>query len=226
MTNRPGLFGALSVLACFSLLACSSDDEGKKDSGAPDVAPRADVAPETARADTALPADQVPVVPDARDTLPPPADTTPVPLDAARDEREAGGTPVDATIVDGASPVDSNLALDGGAAIDAARSSVPRIVDPQIPQADAEALAADNAAFAFAAYQKIVASADNVVFSPASISIALAMTYAGAAGTTATEMAQALHFDLPPDRLHPAFNALDQALAARGEGKLGADDGP
>jgi serpin B len=39
-------------------------------------------------------------------------------------------------------------------------------------------------------------------------------------------MAQALHFGLPPAQLHPAFNALDQALASRGEGKLGADGGP
>jgi serpin B len=49
--------------------------------------------------------------------------------------------------------------------------------------------------------------------SPASISIALAMLYGGSAGTTATEIAQALHFGLPPERLHPAFNALDLALA-------------
>jgi serpin B len=66
----------------------------------------------------------------------------------------------------------------------------------------------------------------NLVFSPASISIALAMTYAGAAGTTASEMATALHFSLPPERLHPAFDALDLALTTRGEGKKGADGGP
>ena len=38
------------------------------------------------------------------------------------------------------------------------------------------------------------------------------MLYAGAATTTAAEMAGALHFDLPAERLHPAFNALDLAL--------------
>ena len=92
--------------------------------------------------------------------------------------------------------------------------------------ADSTTLASDNAAFAFAAYKQLIATTSNLVFSPASISIALAMTYAGAAGATATEMAQALHFTLPPARLHPAFNALDQALASRGAGKLGADGGP
>jgi serpin B len=52
------------------------------------------------------------------------------------------------------------------------------------------------------------------------------MTYAGAATTTATEMASALHFTLPPAQLHPAFNALDQTLTSRGQGFLGGDGGP
>ena len=109
---------------------------------------------------------------------------------------------------------------------DTASSPVQRIVDPQVPTADATTLASDNAAFAFDVYKQLVLTNTNLVFSPASISIALAMTYAGAAGTTATEMAQTLHFSLPPDRLHPAFNALDQALASRGQGYSGADGGP
>jgi serpin B len=95
-----------------------------------------------------------------------------------------------------------------------------------VPVADSATLASDNAAFAFAAYQQLIATNTNLVFSPASISIALAMTYAGAATTTATEMASALHFTLPPAQLHPAFDALDQTLASRGQGFLGADGGP
>jgi serpin B len=39
-------------------------------------------------------------------------------------------------------------------------------------------------------------------------------------------MASALHFTLPPAQLHPAFNALDQTLASRGQGFLGGDGGP
>ena len=84
--------------------------------------------------------------------------------------------------------------------------------------ADSSQLASDNAAFAFDVYKKLVATNNNVVFSPLSISIALAMTYAGAAGTTASEMASTLHFSLPPARLHAAFNALDLALTSRGQG--------
>jgi serpin B len=110
--------------------------------------------------------------------------------------------------------------------VNVARSDLARVVDPQVPVDDAQTLAADNEAFAFAAYPLLMHGDDNLVFSPISISVALAMTYAGAAGTTAAEMAAALHFSLPPDRLHPAFDTLSLALAARGEGALGADGGP
>jgi serpin B len=49
------------------------------------------------------------------------------------------------------------------------------------------------------------------------------MTYAGASGETEEQMANALHFGLPQDRLHPAFNSLDIELAKRGEGAQGKD---
>jgi serpin B len=110
--------------------------------------------------------------------------------------------------------------------IEVAKSPLQRVTDPQVSDADSITFAADNQAFALAAYHTLAGDSGNLVFSPASISIALAMTYAGAAGTTATEMASAMHFTLPPERLHPAFDALDLALGARGEGKLGADGGP
>ncbi len=61
----------------------------------------------------------------------------------------------------------------------------------------------------------------NVVFAPASISAALAMTYAGARGATATEMQKTLHFDGlgagAPDgdaRLHLAWNQLLSSWSA------------
>jgi serpin B len=52
------------------------------------------------------------------------------------------------------------------------------------------------------------------------------MLYAGAASTTASEMAAALHFSLPAERLLPAFNALDLNLASRGQDKKSTDGGP
>jgi serpin B len=94
-----------------------------------------------------------------------------------------------------------------------ARSDKARVTSLTVSTDDAATLASDNRHFALDLYQKVRAgSADNLVFSPASISIALAMTYGGAANTTASQMAATLHFSLPPARLHPAFDALDLAL--------------
>ncbi|MHC4606737.1 MAG: serpin family protein, partial [Planctomycetota bacterium] len=58
----------------------------------------------------------------------------------------------------------------------------------------------------------------NVFFSPASISTALAMVYAGARGNTALEMRDVLHFDLPDKNLHPAMGKLAEALVAESKG--------
>src|SRR5690606_33249288 len=55
---------------------------------------------------------------------------------------------------------------------------------------------------------------ENVVFSPYSAAVALAMTRAGAAGETATQMDAVLHADLVAD-FHAGFNAMEQALAER-----------
>ena len=76
----------------------------------------------------------------------------------------------------------------------------------------------DNRAFAFDLYQQLTKDGDgNLFYSPHSISTALAMTWAGAKGTTATQMAETMHFTLPYADLHAAFNWLDQELAKRNE---------
>jgi len=104
------------------------------------------------------------------------------------------------------------------------RSTLQRITDPSVPPADLAELVANNTAFGLDLYQEVGAGAqDNTFLSPYSISLALAMTYAGAGGNTALEMADTLHLTLPPERLHPAFDALDLALASRGQGAQGAD---
>jgi len=80
---------------------------------------------------------------------------------------------------------------------------------------DGRDLVAGNTAFAFDVYREIRSEEGNLLFSPYSISSALAMTYAGARGETEAQMADALHFPLPQGDLHPAFQTLSAILASR-----------
>ncbi len=79
---------------------------------------------------------------------------------------------------------------------------------------DQAAVVEGNNAFAVKLYNQLQNQSGNLFFSPESISIALAMTYAGARGHTAAEMTETLHFTLPPGRLHPAMGALLSNLNA------------
>ncbi|MBI5493991.1 MAG: serpin family protein [Deltaproteobacteria bacterium] len=97
------------------------------------------------------------------------------------------------------------------------RSSLPRVTSPIVSADDRTALAAGNRAFATSLFQRLRSSGANVFFSPHSISEALAMAYAGARGTTASQMETALHYSLGQAGLHNAFNELDLALASRGQ---------
>lgn len=93
----------------------------------------------------------------------------------------------------------------------------PRNTAPDTTPEELEQLSADNAAFGWAFYREAVQEGENFFFSPHSISVALAMTWAGARGNTQAEMADAMHYGLGPERLHPAFNSLDLELASRAE---------
>jgi serpin B len=93
----------------------------------------------------------------------------------------------------------------------------------EVSGADLAELVRGNSAFAFDLYQVLREGDGNLFFSPYSISAALAMTYAGARGETEIQMTDALQFLLGQERLHPAFQALDGELAARGEGAEGKD---
>lgn len=82
-----------------------------------------------------------------------------------------------------------------------------------VPPEDLKALVDGNNEFAFDLYKQLAKKHNgNIVFSPYSISSALAMTYAGARGETAEQMAKVLHFTLPQEKLHPAFAQLNWQL--------------
>jgi serpin B len=62
--------------------------------------------------------------------------------------------------------------------------------------------------FAFDLYERLRGKDGNLFFSPASISVALAMTYAGAAGNTEAEMAKTLHLEMPKAQLNEQMRGL------------------
>ena len=67
--------------------------------------------------------------------------------------------------------------------------------------------------FGFDLYKHLRRHKGNLVFSPISISTALAMTYAGAEGRTEKEMAGVLHFDtMRENRVHRGFGVLVRVL--------------
>jgi serpin B len=108
--------------------------------------------------------------------------------------------------------------------IQVVRADAARVTRPDVPAQDLTELVNGNNGFAFDLYRALQEKEDgNLFYSPFSISIALAMTWAGARGETERQMAETLHFTLPQDRLHPAFNALDLELAQRGQGARGKD---
>jgi len=79
-----------------------------------------------------------------------------------------------------------------------------------------------NNEFAVNLYKQLAAAnKGNIFCSPYSISSALAMTYSGAAGETAREMAKVLRFHAPGARLHEGFADLIGSLNAEGKrGKI------
>lgn len=119
-----------------------------------------------------------------------------------------------------AAPIDTGTAVS---------SDVPRDTAPVVPAGDQATLVTGNTGFAFSLYPGLaggVPATGNLFYSPFSVSLALAMTYNGAAGDTATQIAAALGFTLPPASLNPAFDQLDLAIQAKPTGATGTDGQP
>ncbi len=70
------------------------------------------------------------------------------------------------------------------------------------------AIVNSNNRFALELYQQLSPAEGNLFFSPYSLSTALAMTYGGADGKTAKQMAEVLHLNLESEAIHSAFSQL------------------
>ncbi|MGD0674374.1 MAG: serpin family protein [Polyangiaceae bacterium] len=110
------------------------------------------------------------------------------------------------------------VSVDGGVTLSLAQSSAARNPASSIAASSLAAAAAANNAFAVGLYSQWLSMAPpgNVLTSPLSASLALTMTYAGAEGQTATEMANALQFGDAGAAIFDGQNALSQALVERG----------
>jgi serpin B len=105
--------------------------------------------------------------------------------------------------------------------------SVTRDPASSIPASALAAAVAANNAFAADLYSHVRAGTTdpNIITSPLSASVALTMTYGGAKGATASEMATALHFDPSAGSIFDGQNALTQALSGRAASALAQAQG-
>jgi len=90
---------------------------------------------------------------------------------------------------------------------------------PASPRGE-QAIVEGNNKFALELYGKLKDRQGNLFLSPYSISTALAMTYAGARGTTQEQMAKALQFPTPTlsnEQLHNAFGGIIRQLNEAGK---------
>ncbi|MBX3356622.1 MAG: hypothetical protein KF724_13070 [Phycisphaeraceae bacterium] len=85
---------------------------------------------------------------------------------------------------------------------------------PATAESDLKAMANANNAFAVRLYGQLAATEGNLLFSPFSISAAMAMTYTGARDDTAAEIASALGFTATPEQLPAIFKSLSMAVQA------------
>ena len=99
------------------------------------------------------------------------------------------------------------------------RSDLPAITTPDINDADYAAFIGDTNGFGLELGQRLAerdgTAANNGVFSPVSVSLALGMTYAGAAGDTLAAMKATLRDNLASGRYHVAHNRLLRDLGSR-----------
>ena len=147
---------------------------------------------------------------------------------AGDDLFEAGSyLPDEGTLVSTPWPFGGETVFEGGEGNDQLRYVDEGDVDneqwlswEELPEGTTDAASADTCtipadsinALAADLYAQFAESGENLVFSPLSISAALAMVYAGAEGDTAAEMAEVLHFPENSAEFHAAYGELLNSL--------------
>lgn len=104
------------------------------------------------------------------------------------------------------------------------RSSAPHDDSPDVDAADYASFVSGTNAFGLDLFHAM-AGDENTFLSPTSTVIALAMTYGGARGNTAVQMAEAMHSTLEPAVFHAAVNQLTIDLESRNIAPHDTDEG-
>ncbi|MFP8952102.1 serpin family protein [Natrialbaceae archaeon A-arb3/5] len=93
------------------------------------------------------------------------------------------------------------------------------VTDPDLDSALLAEQVRGNVAFSISLLEQLREDEpdENLFFSPYSLSVALAMTRAGARGDTATEMDEALRYNLDDEDVHAAFGSLEDEFERRND---------
>lgn len=106
----------------------------------------------------------------------------------------------------------------------ATRANLPYDTSPDVPPAEQQAFLDGANGFGWDVFRRLSGGDQNLVFSPVSLSVALAMAYAGAAGDTAAEMKTVLRDPLGDENYHRSMNQLMLDLRARNRAAVSAED--
>lgn len=88
-------------------------------------------------------------------------------------------------------------------------------ISPDISNQNLSTLVDGNNEFAFDMYNLLKKDNSNLFFSPYSVSLIMAMVYAGAKDETSAQIAKTMRYGSLQDNLHETFNFLSQTLSSR-----------
>ena len=158
-------------------------------------------------------------VADARQNV---ADVPPQDVAATDTQNAAEANPQDVAGVDAQAVTEAGMGEAGASPGAMASSSLARVT-ATLTDTEKSDLATSLSGFAFALWQGLrgdPSTKNNFAFSPTSISLALGMAYAGAQGSTASQMKSAMHVTSSSDVYFRSLNWLDQQLESRADAAL------